>query len=273
MFILAPLLFSNEVDKLSAWIAVLIAISCFSLWSGSIYCLNDVLDASIDRMHPRKCFRPVASGRVSPMQAIAVCLACITLGGAIAYATLPLSFLTVGCVYLISNIGYCVLLKRFVIIDVLTIAIGFVLRLLGGCTAIGVTGTTWLLLCGFSLALLLGFGKRRLEINRLAEPVKYRPVLDSYTPEKLDLLLAITSAICILSYTLYTISPQTIELHKTDKLVYTVLFVVYGIFRYLFKVHEAKSDGPVEIILKDPAFIVNSLLWLATVLVVLYFLR
>ena len=121
--------------------------------------------------------------------------------------------------------------------------------------------------------MVLGYGKRRLEIEGLANAANYRPALQSYSVEKLNLLLGITSSVCLLTYMLYTVSPQTIELHRTGNLIYTVPFVAYGIFRYLFKVQEGHRDGPVEVLLRDPIFLVNGGLWMISVVSVLYWLK
>src|SRR5262249_21287673 len=159
--------------------------------------------------------------------------------------------------YLLNSIAYCLLLKHQVIADVLSIAIGFVLRLLAGCAAIGAEPSSWIIVCGFSLATLLGFGKRKLELGNLQQPGTYLPILTLYSEEKLNLLLGITASLCLLSYMLYTVSPETIRLHGTEQLVYTVPFVAYGVFRFLFKVQDGQYDGPVELLLKDRVFAVN----------------
>jgi hypothetical protein len=151
---------------------------------------------------------------------------------------------------------------------VLCIAAGFVLRLLGGCAAIEVQPSSWLVVCGFALAMMLGFGKRRLEVG--GQSLAYRPVLVSYSADKLNMLLSVTTSICLLSYMLYTVSPETVHLHHTDRLVYTIPFVAYGVFRYMFKVQEGRHDGPVEVLLKDPIFALNGALWVVAVFVVLY---
>lgn len=269
VFVFAPLLFTPSAWELSAVVAATLATTCFCLWSSSLYCLNDVLDAKADSQHPRKQARPIPSGRVPVALALglSICLA----GWTSVAAGLLVSpfFLLFGLVYLANSLAYCLWIKHRVIADVLSIAAGFELRLLGGCAAIGVSPSSWMVVCGFSLAMLLGFGKRRLEIGGLERPAQYRCTLQSYDVPKLNALLSITASVCLLSYMLYTVAPQTVALHHTDKLVYTVPFVAYGIFRYIFKVQEGGSDGPVEVLLKDPVFALNGLLWLAAVLCIL----
>jgi 4-hydroxybenzoate polyprenyltransferase len=270
VFVLAPVLFSESIGKPEALLHAGLAFLCFCFWSSSVYCLNDFLDAEADRVHPRKCDRPIPSGRISPSLAIVLSVGLVGMACLIAILTLPLAFLVFGLVYLANSVLYCLLLKHRVIVDVLSIAIGFVLRLLAGCAAIAVEPTSWILVCGFSLAMLLGFGKRRLEIDALTQSGDFRATLQSYSRDKLNLVLGITSSVCLLSYMLYTVSPETVLRHHTNNLVYTVPFVAYGVFRYLFKVQEGQYDGPVEVLLKDPIFALNGLLWLATVVAVLY---
>lgn len=269
-FVVAPLLFSQKITDAGSVLAAITAFACFCLWSSAVYCWNDLIDAQADRQHPRKCQRPIAAGRISPSLAVFLGLFLAVEAGLIAWSTLPILFLLYGLLYLANSISYCLLLKHRVIADVMSISIGFVLRLMAGCAAIGVQPTSWILVCGFSLAMLLGFGKRRLEIAALAEPGKYRPTLEYYSADKLNVLLGTASSICLLTYMLYTLSPQTVELHHTDKLIFTVPFVAYGVFRYLFKVQEGLYDGPVELLLKDRIFLINGLLWLGAIVAILY---
>jgi 4-hydroxybenzoate polyprenyltransferase len=271
VFVLAPLLFSESVLR-NATLALhaLAALGCFCLISSAVYAFNDLLDAEADRAHPRKRHRPVASGRVTPAGAVTVVVLLVASATGLAVAVLPPLFLLVLGLYLVNSLLYCLWLKHHVIVDVLVIAIGFVLRLLGGCAAIDVTPSSWILVCGFSLALLLGFGKRRTEVEGLDRGTDYRPALQSYNAAKLDTLLAISTAVCLIAYILYTVAPETVARHNTPYLVYSVPFVTYGLFRYLFKVQEGKGDGPVEILSKDPVFAVNAGLWLISVVCLLY---
>lgn len=268
-FILAPLLFTPAAWDLSGIVAAILATACFCLWSSSVYCFNDILDAHADAQHPRKRLRPVASGRVPFALASALSVALAAGSLAAGFLLLPGSFVLYGCLYLANSLAYCLVVKHRVIVDVMSIAIGFVLRLLAGSAAIGVSPSSWLQICGFSLAMLLGFGKRRLELAGLEKPAEYRLTLKSYDASKLNVLLSIAASICLLSYMLYTVSPQTVALHHTDKLVLTVPFVAYGIFRYIFKVQEGPYDGPVEVFLKDPVFAMTGLLWFLAVVFLL----
>jgi 4-hydroxybenzoate polyprenyltransferase len=190
-------------------------------------------------------------------------------GFALATTALPPSFRLLGLIYLGNSLAYCLWLKHRVIVDVLLIGIGFVLRLLAGCAAIDVPPSHWLVVCGFSLALVLGFGKRRTEVANLESSSEYRPLLRVYDAHKLDTLLSIVCSVCLLSYMLYTIDPQTVSRHGTSLLIYTVPFVAYGLFRFVFKAQEGKGDGPVEILAGDPVFALDVLLWLAAVVAIL----
>jgi 4-hydroxybenzoate polyprenyltransferase len=269
VFVLAPLLFSLSFFSLASVGASLVATGCFCLWASAVYFFNDILDAKSDRRHPRKCKRPIAAGRLSPATAGASAVLLVAVAGLVAWTLLPVYFLTLGGLYLLNSLLYCLVFKHRAICDVLAIAVGFVLRLLAGCAAIGVEPSSWALVCGFGLALTLGFGKRRAEIGKLDRPDDYRPALRFYNVQKLDMLLAITCCLCLLSYILYTVSPETVAMHGTNRLVFTIPFVVYGLFRFLFKVQEAQGDGPVEILTNDSAFAFNGVAWIGSVVTVL----
>jgi len=268
VFVIVPLLFGGVLTW-EALARVMWAFGCFCVLSSGIYCLNDVIDASADRQHPRKRRRPVASGSV-PMPA-ALALSALLIGAALlGSAVLPARFSVICGLYVINNLVYSTFLKHRVIVDVLLIAVGFVLRILAGCAALGLQPSSWILICGFSLAMLLGFGKRRLEIDQVGTETVYRRSLQSYSEAKLNLMLAITSSICLLSYMLYTVAPQTVLLHRTENLIYTVPLVAYGIFRYLFKVQEGRHDEPDEILLKDPVFALTGAAWILMVSAILF---
>ncbi|MBX6314906.1 MAG: decaprenyl-phosphate phosphoribosyltransferase [Isosphaeraceae bacterium] len=268
LFVVAPLLFGG----LPTWQAALRAVwafGCFCLLASGIYCLNDVIDAPADRLHPRKRQRPVASGAIPVPAALA--LAAVLIGTALLGGrALSPRFVLIGGLYVLNNLIYFAYLKHRVIVDVLLIAIGFVLRILAGCAALGLQPSPWILACGFSLALLLGFGKRRLEVDAVGLATGYRRSLQAYSAAKLNLLLGITASVCLLSYMLYTVSPQTIQRHGTENLIYTVPLVAYGIFRYLFQVQEGRCDGPVEVLLHDPVFTLIGLAWIAMVGAILF---
>jgi 4-hydroxybenzoate polyprenyltransferase len=270
VFVLAPLLFSGALRHRAAVAAALAAVGCFCLWSSAMYCFNDVLDAAADRCHPRKRLRPVAAGRLARAWALVLSAGLALVASVAAWALLPLPFVIAGMCYLANAVLYTLVLKHRAIVDVLSIALGFVMRLLAGCVAIAVAPSAWLAVCGFSLAMLLGFGKRRLEIAHVLVGAAFRPALMAYTVAKLNLLLGVTASLCLLSYTLYTVAPTTIERHGTNRMVYTVPLVAYGIWRYVRKGQEGQHDGPIEVLLADWIFPTTIVLWLLLVLMLIY---
>lgn len=270
IFVLVPILFSETPFVSGRFVSSVVATGCFCLFSSSIYIINDLIDRSRDRLHPRKCRRPIAAGRLSVGTAIGLLSVLLAVAVAASAILLPRSFLLCSYVYLLNSIIYCVWLKQKVILDVIVISIGFVLRLMAGCAAIGVTPSSWLVVCGFCLALVLGFGKRRTEVETLAEGSEHRLVLLSYNRAKCDTLLAISTAVCLVSYIAYTLAPGTVAIHRTANLVYTAPLVAYGLFRYIFKTQEGKGgDGPSEILISDWVFPATGLLWVGAVLVIL----
>jgi decaprenyl-phosphate phosphoribosyltransferase len=264
IFVLMPLVFSGMVLLPWAVGRGALAVACFCLWSSSVYLINDVLDAAADRQHPRKRARAIAAGRVSPVHAVSLGLVLAAVAAGLAIGWLPALFCWLGLLYLVHSLAYTLWIKNIVILDVIAIAVGFNIRLWAGCAAIAVEPTSWLMVCGFSLALFLGFGKRRLETILPESATEYRPTLRYYTAEKVDLLLGITCSVTLLSYMLYTTSPDTTALHGTTRLIYTVPIVAYGLFRYLFKVQDKKADGPVDIVTGDWVFGLVAIAWLLT---------
>jgi 4-hydroxybenzoate polyprenyltransferase len=270
VFVLAPLAFAAGPNPITALPAVALAFLSFCLLSSAVYCFNDALDADRDRANPLKKHRPVAAGIISIPAAMAAAAVLAATAITIMAFWLPAAVLLVGLLYLLNNLFYSILLKHHAIVDVMSIASGFVLRLIAGALAIPVLPSSWLIVCGFSLALLLGFGKRRAELMILDAVPQYRSTLEVYTPAKTDVLLAISASLTLLSYMLYTVAPDTQRLHGTANLVYTVPFVAYGIFRFIFKVHEGRADGPVEILASDKVFALNGILWIVSSTLILW---
>jgi 4-hydroxybenzoate polyprenyltransferase len=272
-FVLAPFLFSQSPCNLPLLAQGLIACFCFCLLASAVYAVNDIVDAAADRVHPRKKHRPIASGAISPLAAGAGAFLLVGAALGLAVATLAPAFLLLAGLYVANSLAYCLFLKHRVILDVIVIAGGFVIRLLAGCVAIGVRPSSWLVACGFSLALVLGFGKRRMEIVGLRDGTRFRPALRSYDAAKLDTLSAIVTALTLVTYMLYTVAGDTVARHHTGNLIYTIPFVAYGLFRYLFKTQEGRGDDPTDVLLKDPVFALNGVLWVASVAAVLYWFR
>lgn len=276
VFVLLPLLFSGKIMEIGNPAVYLLAIYgflAFCCWSSVVYILNDWTDYERDRIHPRKKNRPLASGVISRPQALAaaIFLFFLPLSVAIGFDHENLTkglypFLACGMGYLGNNLLYCFFLRFQVLLDVFSIALGFVLRVLAGCWILGVEPTHWILVCTFTLALFLGFGKRRQELAVCEENDSYRSTLNHYSIEFLNFLMSISAAICLMAYMLYTIAPETMLQHHSEKLIYTTPFVFYGIFRYMFFALRDGVDGPDEVLFRDGPFLLNGILWIGVVL-------
>ena len=244
----------------------------FCLLSGAVYMINDVVDIEKDRLHPKKRFRPIASGElgVKPALIAAIILTAISL---IAGFALSASFGLVAATYFVLQLGYTFSLKHIVLIDVFAIAAGFVLRAIAGAVVIQVAISPWLYIVTILLSLFLGFSKRRHELVLLSDQASnHRQILQEYTPELLEEILAVVTSSTIMAYSLYTFTYD--KLPKNHAMMLTIPFALYGIFRYLYLVHLKNEGGsPEEILLGDKPFLINVLLWMASVVVILYFFR
>jgi 4-hydroxybenzoate polyprenyltransferase len=241
--------------------------------ASAIYVLNDLVDLDLDRVHPKKRNRPLASGRISRPAAITLMVLLAVAGGAIAVA-LGVGFAQVAGGYFLLNILYTIMLKRIVMVDVLSISIGFVLRAVAGVAVLRepVALSPWLLLCTFFLALFLAVSKRRHERVLLQEQAEHhRRTLTEYPPELVDQMIPVVTAATVIAYSIYTVSPGTVAQVGGSQLVYTVPFVVFGVFRYLYVVFRRMQGGsPTETLLTDKPTLVNVLLWFIVVLWILY---
>ncbi|MBV2203911.1 MAG: decaprenyl-phosphate phosphoribosyltransferase [Pseudomonas sp.] len=266
-FVLVGLLFGHAWQDAQLVRQVLLAVAAFSLAASAIYVVNDLADRAQDRLHPEKRHRPLASGAVNALQALLLAGACLFAALMLAHAASP-AVLAIVVGYLLLNVGYTLGLKHVVLLDVFIISAGFMLRILAGTLGVGIVPSHWLLLCGLMITLFLGFAKRHAEIAAMAgRGGSHRQVLDDYDAALLDKLIGISAAGAIINYSLYTVSPETVAMHGTTHLIYTVPFVVYGIFRYLFLLHRRGGGGdPAAALLRDPHLIVASAGWLATVL-------
>ncbi|MBI5862359.1 MAG: decaprenyl-phosphate phosphoribosyltransferase [Rhodocyclales bacterium] len=269
-FVLVGLLFGHAWHDPVKVSQALAAFAAFCLLASAVYVMNDLIDREQDRRHPKKRHRPLAAGTVSVSTAVTLATLCLLAGGVLAvfYAgSAPWIFL----VYVLMNLAYSLGLKHVVILDVFIIAAGFMLRILAGTLGIGVAPSQWLLLCGLMLTLFLGFAKRRAELNALlAESAGHRRVLEHYTAPMLDQFIGIVAAGTVISYALYTVSAETIALHGTQALIATVPFVLYGMLRYLWRLHRRDGGGdPAQELLTDPHLALASLGWLALVIFLL----
>lgn len=268
-FVFVGLLFSEVGDDWKLRGSVLLAAAGFCLMSSCVYALNDVLDREADRAHPLKRKRPLASGTVNLGQAYALALVCGTAGLALGAAASAI-VVAILLAYLALNLAYGAGLKNIAILDVFIIAAGFMLRIFAGTWGVNIVPSYWLLLCGLLLTVFLGFAKRRAELmasdGNGSDGAGRRAVLYDYTPALLDTMMAISAAGVIVSYSLYTVSPDTIALHRTDKLIYTLPFVLYGLFRYIFLVHRRGGEDPAWTLLSDVHMLVVVALWLGVTL-------
>jgi 4-hydroxybenzoate polyprenyltransferase len=262
VLIFAPLVFSLQFTKNNIFL-VTITFIVFSLIASSIYIFNDIADIESDRKHLHKRHRPIASGVISIKQGLVFFLSLFLIGTIIILLLLPPTVFAITTGYFLLNILYSWHLKRIPILDVMVVAIGFVLRILAGAAAITVSVSPWILLCTFFGALFIAFGKRKGEIGILKEnSSQIRNVLSSYHPEFLNQLLGTTAAITIITYALYTIDNHTMERFGTYHLLYTVPFVVFGIFRYFQIIYvQSKGDDPTKIFSSDQPMIFNIVLW------------
>ena len=242
-FVFTGLLFGHAWHDPGMASRVVVAFIAFCLVSSTVYIINDIIDLEQDRHHPKKNQRPLVSGQASITSAIILAAALSTLGFGLAYAASKIVLLILVA-YALMNIAYSLRLKHVVIMDVFIIATGFMLRILAGTLAVGIPPSQWLLLCGMMVTLFLGFTKRRAEIIALAEDkTAHRRVLEHYSPVLLDKMIGVTAAGLIMSYSLYTMNPDTIRIHGTSNLIYTVPFVMYGVFRYIYLLHHQSRGG------------------------------
>lgn len=265
------LIFSRTLTQGSHLRLSVSAFVVFCMASSSIYLLNDLCDLEADRLHPIKRFRPLAAGVISKNIA-RITLVVLLVTSTAAALWLGSAFATVlGC-YMVLNVFYSFGMKRIVILDVMAIAMGFVLRAVAGAVVIGVVSSPWLVLCTFTLALLLGFGKRRHELNLLQhEATNHRQSLEGYSTQFLDAMMTITAGAAVVTYALYTMADETVARFGSRSLISTVPFVLYGIFRYLFLIHKRREGGdPAKLMVSDVPMLINVGLWVVVVCVALY---
>jgi 4-hydroxybenzoate polyprenyltransferase len=254
--------------------AVLVSCAAFAIFcvlSGVVYLLNDIADREADRQHPLKRFRPIASGALPVPVAIGWALG-LGLGGLVAAFWLRPLFGVVATSYVLLLALYSWQLKHIVILDVLTIAIGFVMRAAAGAIAIAVPISHWLYVLTILLALFLALSKRRHELVLLANgATSHRRILAEYSPYLLDQMIAVVSASTIVAYAFYTVSPETVQKFGTDRLMLTLPFPLYGIFRYLYLVHLKEGGGsPADMLLTDRPLLLCVALWTVAVAIIIY---
>ena len=271
LVIFAGVLFGRRLFDADAVLAAVAAFVVFCILSGVVYLVNDVADRETDRLHPLKAHRPIASGALPVRVALvsAVALGAIAL---LAAYRLGWPFTIVAAAYLALQIAYSGPLKHIVIIDVLTIAIGFVLRAVAGAVAVHVEISHWLLVCTILLALFIALAKRRHEIVLLAAGASgHRPILGEYSAYLLDQMIGVVTASTLVAYVFYTISPETVQKFGTQWLGLTIPFPLYGIFRYLYLVHQREGGGsPADLLLTDRPLLACVALWALAVALIIY---
>ena len=264
----------DPAQGLSAWMfwKVLLAALAFCFVSSAVYIMNDWRDRAQDALHPTKKFRPIAAGQVGGATALATALALLAAGLFGAWrlrAEPPLLLATIGG-YVLLQIAYTFWLKRIPLVDVMVIAMGFVLRAVAGSVAVAVDISPWLILCAMWLALFLGLCKRRHEKLNLAG-TGTRPAIDAYSAKLLDILIALTAGTVLTTYSIYTLWPDTVAKFGTHWLGVTIPFVVFGIFRYLDLVYRMdRGDRPEQILLTDIPLIIDVVLFGASALCVFF---
>jgi 4-hydroxybenzoate polyprenyltransferase len=271
LLVFAGLLFGKRILEPSALLRASIAFAAFCALSSAVYLINDVADRESDRQHPLKARRPIAAGVVKVPVAVGAATVLAALGLATSYA-INLPLFVVAALYLGLHLLYSGPLKHIVIIDVLTIAIGFVLRAVAGALAVDVEISHWLLVCTVLLALFISLAKRRHELVLLADgATSHRPILEEYSPYLLDQMIAVVTASTLIAYVFYTISPETEQKFDTPLLGLTIPFPLYGIFRYLYLVHRREGGGsPADLLLTDRPLLFCVALWALAVALIIY---
>jgi 4-hydroxybenzoate polyprenyltransferase len=270
-FVLIALVFSQRLWDTSAVVWSLGAFCIFCFLSSAVYLLNDVADYENDREHPTKRDRPIASDRLP--KSIALIAALIFAAGSVGLAfAINNVFAALAISYLVLNLLYSFSLKHVVILDALMVAIFFVLRAAAGAAAIRVDISHWLLICTLLLALFISLSKRRHELVLLENnAAAHRASLTEYSAYLLDQMIGVVTASTLMAYVLYTVDERTMSVFGSDHLLYTVPFVIFGIFRYLYLIHQKGEGGnPDRIIISDRPFLINLILWMAAVAIIIY---
>jgi 4-hydroxybenzoate polyprenyltransferase len=271
VLVFSGLIFSGSLFNTELLLRAIQAFITFCLASSGIYLFNDLRDLPTDRLHPHKRNRPLAAGQVSQPLAL-VTMVALLLGAAIMAELISLPFSLMIGFYVLLNAGYSFGLKLVVILDIIIVAMGFVIRAVAGTTVIGVEASQWLILCTLMLALMIVSGKRRYDVALAAsKPELLRSGREWYSVQFLDLMTAISGGAAIITYALYTQAPESIARVGSRGMILTVPFVVYGIFRYLFLMHRRESaTDPARLFVTDLPMIINACLWVVTACMVVY---
>ncbi len=267
----AGIVFSHRMLVLVLLAKALAAFGIFCLITGAIYIINDLIDLKNDQQHPLKRQRPIASGRIPIRVARYLAAALLALGLIFAY-WLNTKFALVCLGYAILMICYSAHLKKIAILDVIIIALGFVLRAVAGTVAIEVPASPWLLVCTLFLSLFLVLAKRRHEVMLLGKDANHhRQSLSHYSPHLLDQMISGATGVTLIAYAMYTLAPQTVAQVGSSAMITTIPFVIFGIFRYLYLVYENNLGGaPETAVISDRPLVIDVVLWMLVVVLILY---
>ena len=274
IFVFTALVFSRKLLDPQSFLLSLRAFFAFSFTASFIYVMNDIADREHDRQHPRKKFRPIASGEISLQNAFGIAAFLLILIGVSVWG-LDKKFVFCIVVYLLMNLAYSFYLKDVVLIDVFVIAIGFMLRVIGGAFVLNVARSSWLILTTMFLSLFLGIAKRRGELKAIAEttnsPYQTRKVLQHYSVEFVEQMTTICAGGFVFSYALYTVSERTVTMFGTEDLIFTTPFVLYGVFRYLYLLHKKHlGENPTDVVLSDIPMLLNFAAYAIAMLAIIY---
>ncbi|UCE49124.1 MAG: decaprenyl-phosphate phosphoribosyltransferase [Phycisphaerales bacterium] len=273
ILVFAALIFGQKLYVFSAVAGAVGAFSCFCIASSAVYIFNDIVDRRMDKLHPEKRNRPIAAGTLSVNAAAAISILCavVAVSGAL---VLNRQFGIIIILYILLMLLYSLLLKKAMILDCLTISIGFCLRAVAGAVVVGVFISHWLIICTFALCLFLAFSKRRCEIAQFSEHSEsFRQTLGGYTPELLAHMVNVTSGLAVASFLLYATDDGTEARFGTINLAYTTPLVLYCVFRLSALTQQGKFSGPVQLILSDTAFQVGFVLWVLACIGIIYYER
>lgn len=274
-FIFLPMFFGGQLLNTATLLSNFVAFIAFSLAASSIYCFNDIYDVEADRRHPKKCERPIASGKISVKTAYVIMAILFVSSMSVLFffgGTAKFTIMALITFYYVMNIAYCIKLKQYAIIDVIIISIGFVLRVIVGGTATNIWLSEWIIMMTFLLALFLAFAKRRDDVVLSQDTGKLlRENTIRYNLAFLNQVLTIVSTVTIISYIMYTLSPEVIERFHSRYVYITSIFVLMGIVRYLqVTIVDLKSGSPTKILLKDPFIQICILGWIISYLIIIY---
>jgi 4-hydroxybenzoate polyprenyltransferase len=271
-FLFAPLIFAKHLfESAYVWRETLAFIG-FCLVSSTVYVINDILDREADKLHPTKRNRPLASGALRTPEALVIIVVLLTLLCCMV-PHLNSHFWYTIVLYGLLNLAYSFWLKRVVLVDVFIIAAGFMLRVLAGVFAIEVVISSWLILCTLFVSVFLGISKRRGELilSEATEAYTSRPVLKQYDIPFMDQIMTVAASGMAISYALYTVADRTVSIYGTENLIFTTVFVLFGVFRYIFLMRGRKTDdNPMHLLLSDAPMIVNILVWFLACVVIIY---